>query len=164
MSESQQEKKERAVATYWSLMRAVHELEYLMYRQCGNFGLTTSQYMVLEHVLEFGPMPTGEIAEKLTFGDSTISVVVKHLGHAGLLVRRPHATDKRKVVVHLTAKGEALVRMIRPKRAKVLRAKMCVLGKREQENMERICEKLAKGDPVKFVLEMTRVDEDEERD
>ena len=48
-----------------------------------------------------------------------------------------------------------MVERILPKRGKVLRAKMCVLGKREQENLDRMCRKLAEGDAVKFALEMT---------
>jgi len=66
-----------------------------------------------------------------------------------------------KAVVHLTREGKELIERILPKRAKILRAKMCVLGKREQENLDRLCRKLAEGDEVKFVREITAVDEEE---
>ncbi len=38
---------------------------------------------------------------------------------------------------------------------------MTALTYSEQEMLRRVCKKLAEGDPVKFVLEMTRVDADE---
>jgi DNA-binding MarR family transcriptional regulator len=162
MAESQKDKKARAVATYMSLARAVHSLNNILDRQCETLGLSPSQFRVLEHLLLFGPMATGDLARSVLFGDSTISVVAKNLERSGLVARRADEADGRKAIVHLTREGQKLVEGIVPKRAKVLRAKMCVLGKQEQENLERLCRKLAAGDAVKFTLEMMMVDEDEE--
>lgn len=161
MAASAGEKKRLTLATYASLARAVHELDDLLDRQCEAFGLTSSQFLVLEHLLLHGPVATGELASSVMFGDSTISVVTRNLEGAGLVVRRGDKADGRKAIVHLTAEGKKLVEGILPKRGKVLRARMCVLGKREQENLERMCRKLAEGDPVKFVLEVTFDDEDD---
>ncbi|HKV04151.1 MAG TPA: MarR family transcriptional regulator [Candidatus Acidoferrales bacterium] len=152
MAESQREKKARALGTYASLARAVHTLNNLLDRQCENLGFTPSQFRVLEHLLLYGPMATGELAEGVLFGDSTISVVAKNLESAGLLARRADETDGRKAIVELTREGRKLVAEMVPKRAKVLRAMMCVLGKREQENLERLYRKLEQGDAVKFTL------------
>ena len=161
MAESTEEKKQRALATYASLKRAVHSLDDLLDQQCAQFGLTSSQFRVLEHLLHHGPTATGELASSVMFGDSTISVVTRNLESDGLVDRRPDKTDGRKAIVHLTAEGKKLVERILPKRGKVLRAKMCVLGKREQENLEHTCRKLAEGDATKFILELTLDDEDD---
>ena len=149
------------MATYASLTRAVYSLDDLLNRQCEFFELSPSQYRVLEHLLLFGPMATGELAGKIMFGDSTISVVTKNLESWGLLVRRGDEADGRKAIVDLSVEGRKLVKEILPKRAKVLRAKMRVLGKREEENLARLCGKLAEGDPVAFMLEMTMEDGEE---
>ena len=162
MAVSQRDKKAQALATYTSLARAVHSLDRLLDGQCEAFGLSPSQFRVLEHLQMYGPMATGELAERVMFGDSTISVVSRNLERAGLLTRRADASDGRKAIVHLTHAGRELVEKILPKRGKVLRAKMCVLGKREQENLDRLCQKLTEGDAVKFVVEMTLADEEEE--
>ena len=53
--------------------------------------------------------------------------------------------------------GKELVAEILPKRAK-LRAKVCVLGKHEQEHLYRLCGKLAQGDAVRFMNEITLED------
>jgi MarR family transcriptional regulator, 2-MHQ and catechol-resistance regulon repressor len=164
MAESQREKKMRAVATYTSLERALYSLSGTLDRQCENLGLSPSQFRVLEYLQRYGAMPTGDLAAGVMFGDSTISVVVKNLESEGLVERRAHETDGRKSVVDLTSEGKELIERILPKRAKVLRAQMCVLGKREQENLERICLKLAKGDAVKFILEMTMIDNEDEEE
>ena len=161
MSEPLNDKKIQALATYASLARAVHSLDDLLERQCDTFGLTSSQFRVLEHLRLYGPVATGELASSVIFGDNTISVVTRNLESAGLVVRRADKTDGRKAIIHLTPEGKKMVERILPKRGKVLRAKMCVLGKREQENLDRMCRKLAEGDAVKFALEMTMDDGDE---
>ncbi|MGC2417583.1 MAG: MarR family transcriptional regulator [Candidatus Acidiferrales bacterium] len=161
MAEPLNDKKIQALATYASLARAVHSLDDLLERQCDTFGLTSSQFRVLEHLRLYGPVATGELASSVMFGDSTISVVTRNLESAGLVVRRADKTDGRKAIIHLTPEGKKMVERILPKRGKVLRAKMCVLGKREQENLDRMCRKLAEGDAVKFALEMTMDDGDE---
>lgn len=162
MAETRKEKKERAMATYASLWRAVRALDELLDSQCVNLGVSPSQFRVLEHLFLNGPMATGELADGTTFGDSTVSVVTKNLEREGLLERRGDKTDKRKAIVQLTDEGRELIEDILPKRASVLRAEMCVLGKREQENLDRMCQKLEEGDPVKFVQELMLADPEEE--
>lgn len=162
MAESQHEKQARALATYASLARALDSLDSLLDPQCENAGLSRSQFRVLEHLLLYGPAATGELAKKIQFGDSTISVVTRNLARAGLVARRADKADGRKAIVDLTREGRELIQRLLPHRAKILRAQMCVLGKREQENLERLCRKLADGDVVKFVEEITAVDGDQE--
>jgi MarR family transcriptional regulator, 2-MHQ and catechol-resistance regulon repressor len=163
MAETQRDKRIRALAVYASLERALYSLDELLDNQCAHYGLSRSQYRVLEHVFLYGAMATGTLAGRILFSDGTISVVTRNLAKVGLLVRRGDEADGRKAIVHLTEVGKSLVGEILPKRAKLLRAKMCVLGKREQENLDRLCQKLAAGDAVKFMMEVTLEDENEER-
>jgi MarR family 2-MHQ and catechol resistance regulon transcriptional repressor len=160
MAETQRDKRIRALALYASLERALFALDQLLDNQCAGYGLSRSQYRVLEHLFLYGAMATGRLAGRVLFGESTISVVTKNLAKVGLLVRRGDEADGRKAIVHLTEVGKGLVGEILPKRAKLLGAKMCVLGKREQENLDRLCQKLAEGDAVKFMNEITLDDAD----
>ena len=159
MAETQRDKRIRALALYASLERALYSLDELLDNQCMSYGLSRSQYRVLEHLFLFGAMATGALAGRVLFGESTISVVTKNLAKVGLLVRRGDETDGRKAIVHLTDVGKSLVGEILPKRAKLLRAKICVLGKHEQEHLARLCRKLAQGDAVIFMMEITIDDE-----
>lgn len=160
MAETQRDKRIRALALYASLERALYSVDELLDNQCATFGLSRSQYRVLEHLFLYGPMATGRLAGRVLFGESTISVVTRNLAKVGLLVRRDDEADGRKAIVHLTDVGKELVGEILPKRAKLLRPKMCVLGKHEQEHMARLCEKLLRGDAVQFMLEISREDGD----
>lgn len=160
MAETQRDKRIRALALYASLEQALYSLDELLNNQCANYGLSRSQYRVLEHLYLHGPMATGMLAGRVLFGESTISVVTRNLAKVGLLVRRGDDTDGRKAIVHLTDVGRELVAEILPKRAKLLRARTCVLGKHEQEHLYRLCGKLAQGDPVRFMNEITLEDGD----
>ena len=159
MRETQRDKRIRALALYASLERALYSLDELLDNQCGTYGISRSQDRVLEDLFLYGAMATGRLAGRVLFGESTISVVTKNLAKVGLLVRRGDDTDGRKAIVHLTEVGKELVGEILPKRAKLLRAKMCVLGKHEQEHLARLCDKLLRGDAVKFMMEITIDDE-----
>jgi len=109
MAESQQHKKERALATYASLARALHSLDRLLDGQCATFGLSPSQFRVLEYLLLSGPMATGELAERVMCGSSTVSVITRNLAQMGLLTRRAHPSDGRKEMAQLTREGRELV-------------------------------------------------------
>ena len=160
MTETQRDKRSTRVGAYASLERALYSLDELLDNQCMSFGLSRSQYQVLEHLFLYGAMATGRLAGRVLFGESTISVVTRNLAKVGLLVRRGDEADGRKAIIHLTDVGKELVGEILPKRAKLLRAKTCVLGKHEQEHLARLCEKLAQGDAVKFMMEIPMEDGD----
>jgi len=157
MAETQRDKRIRALALYASLERALYSLDELLDNQCASYGLSRSQYRVLEHLFLYGAMATGALAGRILFSESTISVVTRNLAKLGLLFRGDDESDGRKAIVHLTDEGKNLAGEIL-KRAKVLRAKMCVLGKHEQEHLDRLCRKLAQGDAVKFMMEITLED------
>jgi DNA-binding MarR family transcriptional regulator len=154
--------KHRAVAAYASLAGAVYSLDSLLDQQCVSFGLSPGQFRVLENLLLSGPMTPRSLGERLLRHDSTLTKILGRIEKAGLVARRAHEKDRRSVTMHLTPKGRNLIERILPKRAKVIHARMSVLSKRDQETLERLCDKLAKGDPAKFVLKMTVLDEEED--
>ena len=109
MAETQRDKRIRALALYASLERALYSLDELLDNQCASYGLSRSQYRVLEHLFLYGAMATGRLAGRVLFGESTISVVTKNLAKVGLLVRRGDDADGRKAIVHLTEVGKSLL-------------------------------------------------------
>jgi DNA-binding MarR family transcriptional regulator len=155
-------KKDRALAAYAEFEGATAKLNLLLDNQLRGFGLTEGQFRILETLLQAGPMSQAEIGQRISRHDSDIHVVAANLERRGLIARRAHDTDRRKVSVHLTPEGRKLITKFLPHRAKLVRAQMAVLSCRALETLRRLCRKLAEGDPVKFVLEMTRADADEE--
>ena len=149
------------MSAFTALTRATYAIEEMLSGQYYSLGLTPRQFYVLEELLRCGPQATGDIAEKVSFGDSTMSTVARNLVKAGLVTRREDERDGRKCIIALTREGRAAVEEALPRRAEIVHARMATLGKREQENLERMCDKLAECDPVKFVREIMRKEEEE---
>ena len=152
---------EQVLSSYLALVRATESVGALLRRQLMSFDLTMSQFHVLEALLHLGPMSQKLLGEKLLCSESNVTVVVGNLEARGLVTRQGHEQDRRKVMVHLTGKGQKLVAQAFPKHVKLIRAQMSALNTREQDTLRRLCKKLGHGNPMKFVLEMTRVDSEE---
>ena len=71
-------------------------------------GITYPQYLVLSALWEADGRTIGAIAERLSLDPSTITPLVKRLEAAGLVTRRRHERDERRVLVSLTERGGAL--------------------------------------------------------
>jgi MarR family transcriptional regulator, organic hydroperoxide resistance regulator len=71
-------------------------------------GITYPQYLVLSALWEADGRTVGAIAERLSLESSTITPLVKRLETASLVTRTRQAEDERRVLVSLTARGQAL--------------------------------------------------------
>jgi DNA-binding MarR family transcriptional regulator len=71
-------------------------------------GVTYPQYLVLVVLWERGPQGVGDLASMLRMDFGTLSPMLKRLETKGLVNRRRQATDERRVLVDLTAKGGSL--------------------------------------------------------
>ena len=70
--------------------------------------LAASQALaVLDGSLE--PLTPNEINAHLHLTSGTVTTLLDRLEERGLLARRPHPTDRRKVLVHITADGREVV-------------------------------------------------------
>jgi MarR family transcriptional regulator, 2-MHQ and catechol-resistance regulon repressor len=149
---------QRAVNAYRDLRRAVAKLTVLHDKQLRGFQLTATQYDLLEALLYAGPATLTEIAERILCTQSNATVVAGNCVKRGWIVLRTQANDRRKLRVHLTPEGRRLIATVFPLYAKMVRAQMCALNYSQQQALSRLCQKLAEGDAVRFVLEITRPD------
>src|SRR6266404_4510657 len=78
--------------------KSISELE-----MCG------SDFAVLEALLHKGPLPINEIGKKVLLTSGSITVAVDRLETKGLVERRPHGTDRRAKIVHLTTEGRKVI-------------------------------------------------------
>lgn len=72
-------------------------------------GITTLQYQLLLHVRGFAGRhwaTVGELAERLQAAPNGTAALVSRCESAGLVIRKPDASDRRQVQVHLTPEGE----------------------------------------------------------
>lgn len=56
-----------------------------------------------------GPLPPSALAERLGIASASVTAMLDRLTLAGLLLRRPHPTDRRSLLVELTPQGHALI-------------------------------------------------------
>lgn len=72
-------------------------------------GITQTQFLVLASIRAFSRCPMGILARSLHVTMPTVSGIVDRLVRAHLVRRAPHPTDRRQVMVELTAKGQAFL-------------------------------------------------------
>ena len=73
-----------------------------------DLGLTYPQYLTLMVLWQHGTRTVGELAEHLDLPGHALTPLLGRLERAGLVVRRPSATDGRAVLVELTPAGSEL--------------------------------------------------------
>lgn len=71
-------------------------------------GLTFPQYLVLLELFAGTPRTVGDLSAKLGMDTGTLTPLLKRIENAGLLTRTRDSVDERRVLVTLTAEGEAL--------------------------------------------------------
>ncbi len=71
-------------------------------------GLTYPQYLTLLALWEQDGQGVGELGEHLYLDSGTLTPLLKRMEAGGWLVRQRSTDDERRVLVHLTAKGQAL--------------------------------------------------------
>jgi DNA-binding MarR family transcriptional regulator len=82
-----------------------------------------AQLFVLHLLARHGAASVGELAERSFTHQSSVSVVVARLVAAGLVARAQAASDRRRAVVALTARGRALLRRVpEPAQARLVEA------------------------------------------
>ena len=79
--------------------------------------LTFTQLRILL-AIEYGRNQVGKLARSARVAQPAMSKVVDHLIRQGFIRRDPHASDRRKIVLSLTAKGAVTTRRIRMKAAR----------------------------------------------
>src|SRR5262245_7315006 len=71
--------------------------------------LTANQLSVLGALSKHESMTIGELASHEQVKPPSMTRVITNMEEAGLVVRRPHPTDKRQIVVELTARADELI-------------------------------------------------------
>ena len=68
-------------------------------------GLTTAQTHAIEIVGHAGSIKMKDLARKIGVTTGTLTVAVDRLEKKGLMVRKPHETDRRSYLIELTSQG-----------------------------------------------------------
>jgi len=134
--------KTRALKTYVKLMRATESITARAHRQLSTFGLTFSQFGVLEALYHLGPMSQSEIGQKILRSSGNMTMVIDNLEKRKLVKRQRNRADRRSFIIHLTDEGKKLISGIFPSHVTEIARELDVLTPTEQQTLGRLCKKL----------------------
>ena len=132
-----------ALGTYIKLARSMNAVQGKVVPALQKeYGLTESQFAVLEALYHLGPLSQGQLCQKILRSGSNLTTVVDNL-ERDKLVRRVRDDDDRRVqIVSLTERGRSVVSSALPVHVGRLTALMGALTKEEQRELGRLCRKL----------------------
>ena len=169
-----QEKTQRAFRAYATLVDTADWLKTELRGPLELFDLTVREFRLMEVLYRDGALPIADVAFRRKMGRSNLHKMIRTLSRRGWVrqamvtlppveFKRAHLPEARRneprkgrriAVVGLTKPGKKYMKDVLPRHSKLVQALMRVLDAREQESLVRICEKLRKGDVLKFLQEI----------
>lgn len=113
--------------------------------QLKEFGLSTTEFSVLEALYHKGPLSLSDLAERVLITGASMTYTVKQLETRGLVQRRTSEQDQRFVFGELTAPGRALIAQVFPQHAEQLRLGMQGLSRQEKRQAAELLKRLGRG-------------------
>jgi MarR family 2-MHQ and catechol resistance regulon transcriptional repressor len=139
------EDEERALRLWIALARCYATFARAVAVRVAEYGLTTPQFGVLEALHHLGPLPLGELADKLLVTGGNVTYVMDRLEEQGLVTRERSSADRRVVRAHLTEAGASLVAEVFPSHAAAVAELASDLDPAEQDLLRALLKRLGKG-------------------
>lgn len=131
-----------ALNVWVKLARAFTTFNNLTQKDIRRYGLTQSQFGVIECLGHLGPMTTGELCKKYLVSGGNMTCVLDNLEAESLVERVRSRKDRRAIVVQLTAKGQKLFKQAFIQHAEFVAKIVSVLGEEEQQQLGELLKKL----------------------
>jgi len=135
-------KRRRALEAYGALQQSAALAAEYVGDAVHPFGLSASQYGVLETLEQRGPTHQQELAEALGRSKAQVTAIIDALAGRGLVRRERHEVDRRFISVYLTEAGRVLLADAAPARADAVVALMRGLNGEQKERLTRLCRRL----------------------
>ncbi len=135
-------KEMRALDSFIKLMRAADTINSAVNLSISKFGLTESQFNVMDALYHLGPLSQKELGFKLLKSGGNITMVIDNLEKDAFVERRRSTEDRRIFFVHLTKKGKKRLEDILPVQVNFITNEMHRLSKTEQIELQRLCKKI----------------------
>lgn len=128
-----------ALNSYIKLIRSAESLSSKINLELSEYGLTESQFGVLDALLHLGPMKHKEIGKKILKSGGNITMVINNLERRELVQRKRGEQDKRQFIIHLTSKGKSKILETLPHIFKSIKKHFEILNKEEKKELQRLC-------------------------
>ncbi|MFV0595921.1 MarR family winged helix-turn-helix transcriptional regulator [Shewanella sp.] len=93
-----------------SLRRVIRAIDIHSRQLNKHSGLTGPQLMVMQKIAQLGSPLAKQVAEEITLSPATVTTIIDRLEGRGLVIRKRSESDKRKVHLHLSEAGRALLK------------------------------------------------------
>ena len=137
-----EKKRRRALDAYSALQRAAALAAERVDDAVHPFGLSASQFGVLDTLQQRGPTHQQELAEALGRSKAQMTAIIDALEARDLVRRERHEVDRRFISVYLTEAGRVLLADAAPARASAVVALMRELNGEQKERLTRLCGRL----------------------
>ena len=142
MSGKGEKKRRRALDAYSRLQRAAALSAALVDDAVHVFGLSASQFGVLDTLNTRGPVHQQELAEALGRSKAQMTAIIDALEGKTLVRRERHPTDRRFMTVHLTLDGKNILANASPVRTTAIVELMSELTGAQRARLARLCRRL----------------------
>ncbi len=131
-----------ALNVYIKLSRAAESVETRVNCHLKDYGLTWSQFGVLEALFHLGPLHQQELAAKILKSRGNLTLVIDNLVKRDLVERERDESDRRYITIWLTEAGHQLISAIFPRHVGYVVDAIGVLTCEEQHQLAVLCRKL----------------------
>ncbi len=128
--------------TFLKLVQTAEDISGCAYAHLKDFGLTVSQFGVLEALYTKGAMCQKDIAEIIRKTTGNMTTVIDNLEKSGLAERRKDQNDRRFFTVSITEKGMDLLNMVYDRYKNNVEHVMGRLGSDDRQALAVILDKL----------------------
>jgi len=125
-----------------SLSRGLSEINRETMRNIKEYGLTPSQFMVLEVLYHKGEMRVCDITEKILSTGGNMTVVISNLLKEEYIERKNTPGDRRSYSLNLTEKGEAIIEDIFPRHLETIKESVKSLNQEEKQELISLLRKM----------------------
>ena len=128
-----------ALNSYIKLIRSAESLSSKIKLSLSSYGLTESQFGVLDSLFHLGPMKQKELGKKILKSGGNITMVINNLERQGLVQRKKGEKDKRQFIIYLTPNGKKSIKELLPHIVKKIKKHFEILNKEEQKELQKLC-------------------------
>jgi MarR family 2-MHQ and catechol resistance regulon transcriptional repressor len=142
MSGKGDKKRRRALDAYGRLQRAAGLAAARVEAAVHPFGLSASQFGVLDTIDTRGAVHQQELAEALGRSKAQMTAIIDALESRGHVRRERHPSDRRYITVHLTESGTRVLQEAAPARTAAIIDLMSELTGEQRARLARLCRRL----------------------
>lgn len=129
----------------WVVMnRALRSIEEPLRRQVEAHGISFTEFAVLEVLLHKGPLPIGEIGDRILLTSGSMTYVIDKLQERDLIRRRACDEDRRIIYAELTKQGRTLIETVFSEHAALIRRLLGELRPAEKETVTNLLKRLGR--------------------